>query len=141
MTSYPCPACGGDAVHCACAPDALPEEDQRRLVDALQHEFRDVDHAVGVAIENVEARNLLHFAAFEFVLKNGSDEVRDAIRGAFHKCFGIKADAYGPNGERYYTTETVARVLGLSLEETEAKALRWLGPDALDPRDDVTLVQ
>ena len=139
MTSYPCPCCYGDAVRCSC--DALPEEDQRRLVDALQHEFSDVDHAVGVAIENVEAHNLLHLAALEYVLTNGSAEVRDAIRGAFQKCFGIKADAYGPAGERYYTTATVARVLGLSVEETEAKALRWFGPDALDPRDDVTLVQ
>jgi len=139
VTSFPCSICGGDAVRCSC--DALPEEDQRRLVDALQHEFPDVDHAVGVAIENVEAHNLLHVAAFEYVLTNGSDEVRDAIRGAFQKCFGIKADAYGPNGERYYTTETVAQVLGLSVEETQAKALRWLGPAALAPRDGVTLVQ
>ena len=53
----------------------------------------------------------------------------------------VKADAYGPDGERYFTTETVARVLGLSVEETEAKALRWLGPAALNPHDDVTLVQ
>ena len=141
MVSYPCPACGGDAVLCACAPDTLPEEVQRQLVDALQFEFKDVDHTVNVAIENSEAHNLLHVAAMEYVLTNGSDEVRDAIRGAFQKCFGIKADAYEPNGERFYTTETVARVLGLSVEETEAKALRWLGPDALDPRDDVTLVQ
>ena len=139
MTSYPCPCCYGDAVRCSC--DALPEEDQRRLVDALQHEFRDVDHAVNVAIENVEAHNLLHLAALEYVLTNGSDEVRDAIRGAFHKCFNVKADAYDHDGNRYFTTETVARVLGLSVEETEAKALRWLGPDALDPRDGVTLVQ
>ena len=35
MTSYPCPACGGEAVLCSC--DALPVEDQRRLVDALKH--------------------------------------------------------------------------------------------------------
>lgn len=139
MTSYPCPACGGDAVRCSC--NALPLEDQRRLVDALQHEFRDVDHAVNVAIENVEAHNLLHVAAFEYVLKNGSDDVREAIRGAFQKCFGVQADAYGPNGERYFSIETVAKVLGLSVEETQAKALRWLGPDALKPRDDVTLVQ
>jgi len=34
MTSYPCPACGGDAVLCSC--DALPLEDQRLLVDALK---------------------------------------------------------------------------------------------------------
>jgi hypothetical protein len=139
MTSYPCPACGGDAVLCTC--DALPLEDQRRLVDALQHDFRDVDHAVNVAIENVEAHNLLHVAAFEYVLKNGSDDVREALRGAFQKCFGVKADAYGPSGERYFSIETVAKVLGLSVEETQAKALRWLGPDALKPRDDVTMVQ
>ncbi|MEA5089401.1 hypothetical protein [Solidesulfovibrio sp.] len=124
-----------------CSCNALPLEDQRRLVDALQHEFRDVDHAVNVAIENVEAHNLLHVAAFEYVLKNGSDDVREAIRGAFQKCFGVQADAYGPNGERYFSIETVAKVLGLSVEETQAKALRWLGPDALKPRDDVTLVQ
>ena len=97
MTSYPCPCCAGDAVLCAC--DALPEEDQRRLVDALQSEFKDVDHAVSVAIENSEARNLLHVAAFEYVLENGSDDVREAIRSAFQKTFGVKADAYGPNGE------------------------------------------
>ena len=124
MTSYPCPRCGGDAMRCACALDALPEEDQRRLVDALQHEFRDVDHAVEVAIENSEAHNLLHVAAMEYVLENGPDDVREAIRAAFQKCFGVKADAYGPDGERYFTTETVARVLGLSVEETQAKALR-----------------
>jgi len=139
MVSYPCPRCGGDAVLCSC--DALPEEDQRRLVDALQHDFRDLDHAINVAIETWEVHNLLHVAAFEYVLENGSDDVREAIRSAFQKTFGVKADAYGPNGERYFSTETVARVLGLSVEETEAKALRWLGPDALDPRDDVTLVQ
>lgn len=139
MVSYPCPACGGDAVLCSC--DALPLEDQHRLVDALQHEFQDVNHAVNVAIETFEAHNLLHVAAFEYVLKNGSDDVRDAIRSAFRKCFGVQADAYGPNGERYFSIETVARVLGLSIKETEAKALRWLGPDALKPRDDVTLVQ
>lgn len=138
MTSYPCPACGGDAARCSC--DALPEEDQRRLVDALQHDFRDVNHAVKVAIENVEAHNLLHVAAFEYVLKNGSDDVRDAIRSAFQKTFGVKADAYGPNGERYFSIETVARVLGLSVEETQAKALRWLGPDALNSRDDISFV-
>lgn len=139
MTSYPCPACGGDAVLCSC--DALPLEDHRRLVDALQHEFRDVAHAVKVAIENVEAHNLLHVAAFEYVLKNGSDDVREAIRSAFRKCFGVQADAYGPNGERYFSIKTVAKVLGLTVEETQAKALRWLGPDALKPRDDVTMVQ
>ena len=138
MTSYPCPACGGDAVRCSC--DALPEEDQRRLVDALKHDFRDVDHAVDVAIENVEAHNLLHVAAFEYVLENGSDDVREAIRSAFRKCFGVQAVAYGPNGERYFTLETVAGVLGLTVEETQAKALRWLGPDALAPRDDISLV-
>lgn len=138
MTSYPCPACGGDAVLCTC--DALPLEDQRRLVDALQHEFRDVDNAIDVAIETWEARNLLHVAAFEYVLENGSDDVREAIRSAFRKCFGVQADAYGPNGERYFTLETVAGVLGLTVEETQAKALRWLGPDALAPRDDISLV-
>lgn len=139
MVSYPCPTCGGDAVLCSC--DAMPEEDQRRLVDALQHDFRDVDHAVNVAIENVEAHNLLHLAALEYVLENGSDDVRDALRSAFQKTFGVKADAYGPNGERYFTTATVAKVLGLSVAEAEAKALRWLGPDALNPRDDISLVQ
>jgi hypothetical protein len=139
MTSYPCPCCGGDAVLCAC--DALPEEDQRRLVDALQFEFRDVDHAVNVAIENSEARNLLHVAALEYVIENGSDDVREAIRSAFQKTFGVKADAYGPNGERYFSIETVARVLGLSVKEAQEKALRWLGPDALNPRDDISMVQ
>ena len=139
MTSYPCPACGGDAVLCAC--DALPEEDQRRLVDALQFEFRDMDHAVSVAIENSEVRNLLHVAAFEYVLENGSDDVREAIRSAFQKTFGVKADAYGPNGERYFSIETVAGVLGLTVEEAQEKALRWLGPDALNPRDDISMVQ
>jgi hypothetical protein len=34
----------------------------------------------------------------------------------------------------------VARVLGLTVEETEAKARKWLGPDALKPRDDISLV-
>ena len=47
MTSYPCPACGGDAVRCAC--DALSLEDQRRVIDALQRDFRDLDHAIEVA--------------------------------------------------------------------------------------------
>ena len=139
MTSYPCPACGGDAVLCAC--DALPDEDRRRLVDALQFEFLDVDHAVDVAIKNSEARNLLHVAAFEYVLENGSDDVRDALRSAFKKCFGVMADAYGADGTRYYSIETVARVLGLSVEEAQEKALRWLGPDALKPRDDISMVQ
>ncbi|OLN29858.1 hypothetical protein DVDV_0855 [Desulfovibrio sp. DV] len=139
MTSFPCPACGGDAVLCIC--DALPEEDQHRLVDALQYEFRDVDHAVDVAIKNSEARNLLHVAAFEYVLENGSDDVREAIRSAFQKTFGVKADAYGPNGERYFSIETVAQVLGLSVEEAQEKALRWLGPDALNQRDDISMVQ
>lgn len=138
MTSYPCPACGGDAVLCSC--DALPEEDQRRLVDALKHDFRDVNHAVDVAIETSEAHNLLHVAAFEYVLENGSEDARDALRSAFRKCFGVQADAYGPNGERYFNIQTVAKVLGLSVEETQAKALRWLGPDALSPRDDISLV-
>ncbi len=138
MVSYPCPRCGGDAVRCSC--DALPLEDQRRLVNALKYEFQDVDHAVKVAIETFEAHNLLHAAAFEFVLENGPDDVRDALRSAFQKCFGVQADAYGPNGERYFSIETVARVLGLSVEETKAKALRWLGPDALNPRDDIRLV-
>lgn len=139
MTSYPCPCCGGDAVLCAC--DALPEEDQRRLVDALQSEFKDVDHAVSVSIENSEARNLLHVAALEYVIENGFDDVREAIRSAFQKTFGVKADAYGPNGERYFSIETVAGVLGLSVEEAQEKALRWLGPDALNPRDDISMVQ
>ena len=83
MTSYPCPACGGDAVLCTC--DALPLEDQRRLVDALKHEFRDVGQAVDVAIETSGVRNLLHVAAFEYVLENGSEDVRDALRSAFRK--------------------------------------------------------
>ena len=139
MTSYPCPCCGGDAILCTC--DALPEEDQRRLVDALQFEFKDVDHAVSVAIENSEARNLLHVAALEYVIENGSDDVRDALRSAFKKCFGVMADAYGADGTRYYSIETVARVLGLSVEEAQEKALRWLGPDALKPRDDISMVQ
>ncbi len=138
MTSYPCPACGGDAVLCSC--DVLPREDQRRLVDVLQHEFRDVAHAIDVAIETWEAHNLLHTAAFEYVLENGSDDVREAIRSAFRKCFGVQADGYGPNGARYFNIETVARVLGLTVEETEAKARKWLGPDALKPRDDISLV-
>ena len=138
MTTYPCPACGGDAVLCSC--DALPEEDQRRLVDALKHDFRDVNHAVDVAIETSEAHNLLHVAAFEYVLENGSDEVREALRGAFRKCFGVQADAYGPNGERYFSIETVAGVLGVTVKEARAKALRWLGPDALNPRYDISLV-
>lgn len=138
MTSYPCPICGGDAVLCAC--DALPLEDQRRLVDVLKHDFRDVDHAVNVAIETWEAHNLLHTAAFEYVLENGSDDVREAIRSAFRKCFSVQADGYGPNGARYFNIETVARVLGLTVEETEAKARKWLGPDALKPRDDISLV-
>ena len=139
MTSYPCPACGGDAVLCTC--DALPLEDQRRLVDALKHEFRDVGQAVDVAIETSGVRNLLHVAAFEYVLENGSEDVRDALRSAFRKCFGVQADAYGPNGERYFSIETVAKVLGVTVEEAQAKARKWLGPDALKPRDDVTLVQ
>jgi len=138
MTSYPCPACGGEAVLCSC--DALPVEDQRRLVDALKHDFRDVDHAVDVAIETWEAHNLLHVAAFEYVLENGSDDVCDALRSAFRKCFGVQADGYGPNGERYFSIETVAKVLGLTVEETEAKARKWLGPDALNPHDDISWV-
>lgn len=138
MILYPCPACGGDAVLCSC--DALSLGDQRHLVDALKHEFRDVDHAIDVAIETGEARNLLHVAAFEYVLENGSDDVREAIRSAFRKCFGVQADGYGPNGARYFNIETVARVLGLTVEETEAKARKWLGPDALKPRDDISLV-
>lgn len=139
MTSYPCPACGGDAVLCSC--DAMPEEDQRRLVDALQHDFRDVDHAVNMAIETREQNNLLHVAAFEYVLKNGSEDVREAIRSAFQKTFGVQADAYGPNGERYFTIETVAKVLGLTVEEAQAKARKWLGPDVMVPAHDVTMVQ
>lgn len=139
MTSYPCPCCGGDAVLCAC--DALPEEDQRRLVDALQFEFKDVDHALDVAFSTVDSKNILHAAAKEFVFRNAPDDIQGAFRRTFEKTAGVQADAYGPGGERYFSTETVARVLGLSVEETEAKALRWLGPDALNPRDDVTLVQ
>lgn len=139
MTSYPCPACGGDAVLCSC--DALSLEDQRRLVDALQFDFRDVDHALEVTFNTVQAKNLLHSAAKKYVFKNASEDVRESLRWAFERTAGVKADAYGPNGEKYFTTETVAKVLGLSVAETEAKALRWLGPDALKPRDDVTLVQ
>ena len=139
MTSYPCPACHGDAILCTC--DALPEEDQRRLVDALQYEFRDVDHALDVAFSTVDSKNILHAAAKEFVFTNASEDIQGSFRRTFEKTAGVKADAYGLNGERYFTTETVAKVLGLTVEETEAKALRWLGPDALNPRDDVTLVQ
>ena len=139
MTSYPCPACGGDAVLCSC--DALPDEDRRRLVDALQFEFRDVDHALDVAFGTVDSKNILHAAAKAFVFRNAPDDIREAFRRTFEKTAGVQADAYGPNGERYFTTATVARVLGLSIAETEAKALRWLGPDALNPRDGVTLVQ
>ena len=139
MTSSPCPACGGDAVLCSC--DALPLEDQRRLVDALQHEFRDVPHAVKVAFSTVDSKNILHLAAKRYVFRNAPDDIREAFQRTFEKTAGVQATAYGPSGERFFSLETVARVLGLSVEETQAKALRWLGPDALKPRDDVTLVQ
>ncbi len=139
MTSYPCPACGGDVVLCSC--DALPEEDQRRLVDALQREFRSIDHAMDVACKTVDAHNLLHVAAMEYVYRNAPEDLRESFRSAFQKTFGVQADAYGANGERYFSLETVAGVLGVTVEEAREKALRWLGPDALNPRDDVTLVQ
>ncbi len=63
-----------------------------------------------------------------------------AASGRHSESFWRPGRWLGPNGARYFNIETVARVLGLTVEETEAKARKWLGPDALKPRDDISLV-
>lgn len=139
MTSYPCLACGGDAVLCSC--EALPLEDQRRVIDALQHDFHSLNHAMDVARETVEAHNLLHAAAMEYIYANAPEDVREAIRAAFEMAFNIKPDFYGPNGERLFSIEQVAETLGLTVEEAQARARAYLKPEDMPSYDGVTRVQ
>ncbi|MHC1792193.1 hypothetical protein [Solidesulfovibrio sp.] len=139
MTSYPCPRCGGDAVRCAC--DTLPLEDQRRLVDALQHEFRDLDHAIEVACEYAGVNSLLHTAAMEYAFKNGPEELREEIRSVAEQVFNIQPAYRGPDGERLFSIEQVAEALGITVEEAMDRAERYLGPEHKRQRDGVTRVQ
>ena len=139
MTSFLCPKCGGDAVLCAC--DALTLEDQRQVIDALQHDFQSLDHAMDVAEETLEAHNLLHIAAMEYIYANAPEDVRESIRAAFEKAFNIKPDYRGPNGERLFSIERVAEVLGVTVEEAQARAQAFLAPRGKRQRDGVTRVQ
>lgn len=139
MTSYPCPRCGGDAVRCAC--DALPLEDQRRVIDALQHDFRDLDHAIEVVCEYAGVNSLLYTAAMEYAFKNGPEELREEIRSVAERAFNIQPAYRGPDGERLYSVEQVAEALGITVEEAVDRAERYLGPEHKRHRDGVTRVQ
>ena len=56
--SYPCPACGGDAVRCAC--DALSLEDQRRLAGMSEAGVRRARKVASLYPEAQEAAKRLH---------------------------------------------------------------------------------
>ena len=140
MRSFPCPACKGDAVKCRCG--ALSLEEQGRLIDSLQCEFINIDHAMDVVCETVDDDNILHAAAMSYIFTNAPEGVRNILRKAFDKVFPVQADYRGPNGERLYSMGLAAKIFGCTVDEMHERANALLPPqDIVHDADDIARVQ
>ena len=126
-TDYVCPQCNGDAVRCLC--DALPLPVQRLILDAVEAQIRDVEHALDViADETTPTQSLLWQGCLEYLLENTPEELREMIRQRFEQCFGITAKYRGEDGSRLYTIEQVAEALGITIEEAVERADALIKP-------------